>query len=107
MASIEVTLLVLRLIGFVLGGGFLYYTFRAYRKHRARSMLVLMIAIAMWMAATVTEGFAITGLGLSIDHAHILESIVMIVASAFLLASVFAHQVTDWEDMDEGEEGQP
>lgn len=95
--SIETILLILRLTGFLIGGGFLYVTLRAYRRHRTRSMLVLMAATGLWMAAIVVEGFAIQGLGLSIDHAHILESIVMIIASTFLLLSVLSHRIKEWE----------
>ncbi len=97
--NLETILLILRLIGFALGGAFLYITAQAYRRQRSRSIMVLMIAIALWMASIVAEGFAITGLGLSIDQAHILESIVMIVASLFLLLSVLSHRLME---IDEG-----
>lgn len=95
--SLETTLLILRLIGFLLGGGFLFFTFRAYLRHKTRSMLVLLIAIGLWMLSIVVEGLALQGLGLTIDQSHIVESIVMIVASLFLLLSVLSHQVKEWE----------
>jgi hypothetical protein len=95
--SIESLLLVLRMIGFLLAGAFLLVTWRAYRRHRTRSMLLLMIAVFLWMASIVAEGLALQGFGLSIDHAHVLESIVMIVASLFLLLSVLSHKVKEWQ----------
>ena len=95
--NIETVLLALRLVGFAIGGGFLYFTLRAYRRHRTRSMMMLMAATALWMVSIVIEGLALKGLGLSIDQAHVTESIVMIVASTFLLLSVLAHRVKEWE----------
>ncbi len=95
--TLETVLLILRLTGFLLGGGFLYFTYRAYRRHRTRSMLVLMIAVTLWMLGIITEGLALQGLGLSIDQAHVLESIVMIVASLMLLLSVLSHRIKEWE----------
>jgi hypothetical protein len=95
--SLELILLILRLTGFLLGGGFLYFTLRAYRRHKTRSMLILMIAVALWMIGIVAEGFALQGLGLTIDQSHVLESLVMIVASLFLLLSVLSHRIKEWE----------
>lgn len=91
--NLELILLILRLIGFCLGGAFLFFTLRAYRQSQSPSLLVLMIAILLWMLSIVAEGFALSGLGLSVNHAHILESIVMIVATMFLLLSVFVHRI--------------
>lgn len=97
MISLDTLLLILRSAAFLIGGGFLYFTYRAYRNHRTRSMLILMIAVGLWMISIVAEGFALQGLGLSIDQAHVLESIVMIVASLFLLLSVLSHRIKEWE----------
>lgn len=89
----ETTLTVLKIATVLFGLVFLYYTLRAYRKHRARSMLILFVAVGLMTAAAVAEGVAFAVLGLSLEQAHIVEAVFTLAAFAVLVYSIFAHRV--------------
>lgn len=89
MSDIEATLLVLRGGAAVLGALFFITAGRAYMRTRSREMLILTIAIALFALGALTEGIALRVLGMGIDQAHVLESLVGLLAFAVLLLSVW------------------
>ncbi len=72
---------------------FLYFTGRAYLKHRSRSMLVLLVAIALMVAAAVAEGASLQILGLKLDEAHVVEAVLTMAAFGVLVYSVLSHKL--------------
>ncbi len=86
--GVEITLLILRVAAAILAAGFLFITVRAYRRTKSPTMLLLTGAVLLLAIGTLTEGLAIQGLGMTIDQAHIFESMVWLAAMSLLLLSV-------------------
>lgn len=78
----------LKLVTVALGAVFLYYTGKAYLKHRERPMLVLFAAVGLMVVAAIAEGFASRILGLPLSTAHIIEAVFTLAGFAVLVASV-------------------
>lgn len=84
-----VVLSALKILTLAIGATFVVYAFRAWYKHRTRSMMLLTVAIAILTVAIFSEGvvFWLTG---DIDTAHIVEASIALVGFAILLSSVMA-----------------
>lgn len=82
-----VILSALKILTLTIGATFVVYAFRAWLKHRARSMLLLTVAIAILTGGIFVEGvvFWLTG---SMEVAHITEATIALIGFSFLLASV-------------------
>ncbi len=91
--EILLTLTILKVLTVALGGVFLWFTVRAYIKHRARGMLVLSLAVGLMTFAAVTEGAALQVFGASRDVAHALEAAITLAAFAVLVLSVITHRL--------------
>ncbi len=87
------TLTTLKALTVLAGAIFLSFALRAYLKHRARAMLVLLVAIALMTAAAVAEGLAIQVLGLELGAAHVIEASFTLAAFVILVLSVISHRI--------------
>lgn len=86
----DIELTILKLMTIALGGVFLWFTGRAWLRHRDARMAALFIAMSLMAGAAVAEGIAYRGLGLSLDQSHLIEAVVMLAAFAVLVYSLFA-----------------
>ncbi len=86
-------LTILKALTVLAGAIFLSFTLRAYLKHRARAMLVLLVAIALMTGAAVAEGIAVQVLGLELAGAHIVEAVFTLAAFVVLVMSVISHRI--------------
>lgn len=91
--EVTTALTIIKSITVLLGLAFLYYTGRAWLRHKSRGMLVLFAAIGLMTLAAVAEGFAFAILGEDLDTAHLVEAAIMLLAFAVLVASVWAHRL--------------
>lgn len=82
------SLSILRGLAVLLGLTFLFYTWRAYLKHRSSALMWLWVAIAIMVLAAIIEGIAVQVLGLTLDQSHILESVVTLAGFSVLVMSV-------------------
>ena len=80
----------LKVLTVAAGAWFLWVAVRAYRRHRTRSLGILIMAVGLMTAASVSEGAALQAFGLPLDQAHILEAVFMLAAFLVLLWSVLA-----------------
>lgn len=78
----------LRITALLFGLVFLYYTGRAYLKHRDRSIALLFSAISLLLAGSIVEGAVVGILGWDLETGHILESAFILAAFAVLTFSV-------------------
>ena len=109
MQHYELIQYILRIISITLGAVFLFFTLRAYLKHRTRPMLVLMVAIVLMIMASASEGAATQVLGLNLDQAHVIEAVFTLSAFAVLVWSILVpHRRGDLDikdmEFDEGAE---
>lgn len=86
-------LTVLRLATLAFAAVFLWYTLRAYLRHRGPSMLFLLVAVGLMAAGVIIEGAMVQFLGTPLDVAHIAEAVTMLLAFAVLVFSVVSHRV--------------
>ncbi len=84
----EIALSILKALTVMLGVLFLFITWRAYRKHKARQLLVLLMAVGTLTLSAIVEGAAVQFLGLSLDQSHVIEGVFTLAAFAILVWSV-------------------
>ena len=87
MEHYALLLSIVKTITVLVGGAFLVVAIRAYRKHRTRALLVLIVAIALLTTAAAAEGFAREVMRLDPDLAHLIEAVFTLAAYAVLLYS--------------------
>lgn len=91
MNSELIPLLIFRGLTVVAGSAFLAFTIQAYRTHHSKSMLVLMVAIALMVVAVLAEGIAYFLFGASLGHAETVEAAITLLAFLVLLWSIRMH----------------
>ncbi len=83
-------LTVIKALTVALGLVFLYFTWKAYRKSRARSMSILFVAISLMVVAAIAEGATLQIFKYGLDQAHVVEAILTFAAFAVLVYSVLS-----------------
>lgn len=88
--STELTLTGIKLVTVVLGVLVIYLGAKAYRRSGRKPMLWLTIAMVIMTLGVVSEGLAYQGLQWSLDHSHVFEAVVTLVAFGVLVYSLYA-----------------
>lgn len=85
-------LTVLRVAALLCATVFLFFTGRAWLRTRSRGMATLFVAVGLLAAGVLAEGAALQGLGLSLDAAHLIESVFLLAGFLVLMLSVLVHR---------------
>ncbi len=99
--EVILVLTILKGLTVLAGGTFVILTLRAYLKHRAPAMLVLLIAIALMTTAALAEGVAVQFFRLELAAAHIVEAVFTLAAFVVLVMSVVTHRIGGQAAVDE------
>lgn len=106
MVNTILILSVLNSLAALLGAYILVRSYRAWRRHDARSMLVLSVAMGLLVLAVVVEGFTYQLLGWELDQAHVVEAVFNLAAFGVFAYSLHAPERATRVPVDEEPAGE-